>query len=225
MDGILIVDKPQGMTSHDVVAFLRKRFALKKAGHAGTLDPMATGVLVLLLGRYTKYSALFSADDKEYDATMILGARSDTADAMGRIERSAVRPDIDEKDIRDVFGRFEGEQQQKPPMYSAVKINGRKLYELARKGLEVERSPRRIFIKELKILNIAIPNISFRLICSKGTYVRQLCVDIGETLGCGAYLSRLERTRSGKFGIDQSVSMDELRKLQAEDLQNRLLQI
>jgi tRNA pseudouridine55 synthase len=223
MDGILIVNKPQGMTSHDVIDFIRGRFGIKKAGHAGTLDPMATGVLVVLLGKYTKSSQAFSADDKEYEAVMTLGGRSDTGDAWGKVVSSGMSVDFPEEQIEAAFAKYLGEIEQMPPMYSAVKVNGRKLYELARKGLTVETKPRTIHIKELKLSDISIPKISFRLTCSKGTYVRQLCVDIGEDLGCGGYLSELERTRSGKFTIDSAISVDGLKDLKAADLAKKVL--
>ncbi|MCM8761578.1 MAG: tRNA pseudouridine(55) synthase TruB [Candidatus Omnitrophica bacterium] len=211
MDGILIVNKPQGMTSHDVVDFMRRRFGFKKVGHAGTLDPMATGVLVMLIGKSTKHSNSLSNEEKEYEATMTLGARSDTGDAWGKLEPSGKLPDLRREDIEKVFAKFTGDIEQVPPMYSAIKMNGKKLYELARKGLSANPKARKIRIKELVITRIAMPEISFRVVCSKGTYVRQLCVDIGEEFGCGAYLSKLTRTRSGNCRIEESISMDELK--------------
>ncbi len=240
MDGILVVNKPQGMTSHDVVDFVRKRFGLKKVGHAGTLDPMATGVLVILIGKLTKSSNILMAGDKEYEATLTLGATSDTGDAWGKIEPSAEKNGthpkngiISEKgmcpyfftqsEIESVFNEFSGEIEQTPPMYSAVKHNGRKLYELARKGVTVEVAPRKINIKKLEIQKISLPEVSFSLTCSKGTYVRQLAVNIGERLGCGAYLSKLVRTRSGEFAINEAAGMEELRILKAVDLEKLLI--
>jgi len=222
MDGILVVDKPQGLTSHDIVDLVRKKFAIKKVGHAGTLDPMATGVLVLLLGAHTRLSGKFMTDDKDYDATMLLGVRSDTGDAWGRLEDSGNRLEYTKQEIEDIFNRFYGEIEQCPPMYSSVKVNGRKLYELARKGVTIKVSARKVIIKRLEILKQELPNISFRLTCSKGTYVRQLCVDIGDALGCGAHLSCLRRTRSGRFGISEAVDMAELEKMNMLELENRL---
>ena len=223
MNGILIVDKPQGMTSHDVVDFTRRRFGLKKVGHAGTLDPMATGVLVVLIGTYTKSSDSFLKDDKEYDATLSLGATSDTGDAWGRIEKGAETENINAKNIEDVFGRFTGPIEQTPPAYSAVKFKGKKLYELARKGIKVKVEPRKILIKELKITGINMPEVSFIVTCSKGTYIRQLSTDIGAALGCGAHLSRLRRTRSGKFTLEGAVTVGDLNGLDAQGLTARLL--
>jgi len=222
MDGILVVDKPQGPTSHDIVDLIRKRFGLKKVGHAGTLDPMATGVLVVLIGKYTKSSDLFLRDDKEYDATLFLGAVSDTGDAWGRVEKIAGTENIGAKNIEEAFNKFTGEIEQVPPSYSAVKFKGKKLYELARKGINVKVEPRKVLIKELKITGINMPEVSFIVTCSKGTYIRQLSSDIGSLLGCGAYLSRLRRTRSGKFTLDGAVTVEELKKIDNTGVEKRL---
>lgn len=222
MDGILIVDKPRGLTSHDVVAFVRKTFGLKKVGHAGTLDPMATGVLVILIGAHTKSAQAFLNDDKEYEGTMLLGGASDTGDAWGKITPSGKAADFDRAGLERVFKKFSGRIEQRPPMYSAVKYKGKKLYELARKGIVVQTKPRTVFINNLEITEVSLPRLSFKVSCSKGTYVRQLCVDIGEVLGSGAYLSALKRTRSGRFNIDQAISMDELRRLNSSELEKRL---
>ena len=218
MDGILIVDKPQGMTSHDVVDFIRKQFGLKKVGHAGTLDPMATGVLVILIGKYTKSSNSFLSADKEYDATLMLGATSDTGDAWGRVEKGASSEGIGKEKIEEVFNKFTGEIEQVPPSYSAVKFKGKKLYELARLGINVKVEPRKVSIKELNIYKISMPEISFTVTCSKGTYIRQLSADIGSALGCGAYLSRLRRTRSGGFKVDEAIGIDELKRMDSVEL-------
>jgi len=222
MDGILVVDKPQGCTSHDVVDFIRKKFGLKKVGHAGTLDPMATGVLVILIGKYTKSSNSFLSADKEYDATLSLGATSDTGDAWGNITPSKPIPCPGNDLIEAVFGRFLGPIEQIPPAYSAVKFKGRKLYEFARKGIEVKVEPRKILIKELKTHKMDGSEVSFSVTCSKGTDVRQLCADIGKELGCGAYLSRLRRTRSGEFTVKEVVTLEELKVMDAETLRKRL---
>ncbi len=225
MDGILVVDKPQGYTSHDVVDLIRKRFGLKKVGHAGTLDPMATGVLVILIGKYTKSSGSFLSADKEYDATLILGATSDTGDAWGNITPSKPIPGLAAPGIgiiEDVFKRFLGPIEQVPPAYSAVKFKGRKLYEFARKGIEIKLEPRKIIIKELKIYKINGQEVSFSTTCTKGTYIRQLCIDIGKELGCGAYLSKLRRTRSGNFTVKEAATLEELKGMDAETLRKRL---
>jgi len=222
MDGILVVDKPQGCTSHDVVDFIRKKFGLKKVGHAGTLDPMATGVLVILIGKYTKLSNTFLSADKEYDAALTLGATSDTGDAWGRVENSAGFEGVSEEKIKDAFCRFTGEIEQIPPSYSAVKVKGKKLYELARRGINMKAAPRKVIIKELNISDINMPEVSFSVTCSKGTYIRQLAVDIGSALGCGAYLSRLCRTRSGRFVLEGAITMEEVETIGAEELKERL---
>jgi len=223
MDGILIVDKPQGPTSHDIVNFIRKRFNLKKVGHAGTLDPMATGLLIILIGKYTKYSSRFLNCDKEYDATMMLGATSDTGDAWGKIIPSHVDKNITDEGIKKVFGDFLGPIEQEVPRYSAKKFKGKKLYELARKGVEVKLEPKKIMINSIDITDIKLPEISFKVSCSKGTYIRQLCMDIGKTLGCQAYMSKLRRTGSGDIKIEAAVSIEELKSIDASVLKNRLL--
>jgi len=222
MDGILVVDKPQGMTSHDVVDFVRKKFGVKKAGHAGTLDPMATGVLVLLIGAYTKRSNALMGHEKEYEATMVLGATSDTGDAWGTIEPSRGKRDVAEAEIMEVFKKFEGMQQQTPPAYSAVKVNGRKLYELARQGIKVTAAPRAVEIKKLVCARVAGPEVDFTVLCSKGTYVRALAEDIGASLGCGAYLSKLKRTRSGPYSIAQALAIEELRAMDRPGFERHL---
>lgn len=229
MDGILIVDKPQGLTSHDVVDFIRKRFGFKKVGHAGTLDPMATGVLVILIGKYTKASNTFLNEDKEYDATLVLGATSDTGDAWGKITKSAQipfpSPGLGIGILKDVFNKFLGPIEQAVPSYSAVKFKGKKLYEFARKGIEVRLEPRKVFIKKLDISNINGPEVSFNVVCSKGTYIRQLSSDIGSALGCGAYLSRLRRTRSGDFTINEAATLEELKGFDTQSLKEKLREL
>jgi len=210
MDGILVINKPQGMTSHDVVDVVRRKFNIRRVGHAGTLDPMATGVLVMLIGRATKLSNTFMSDDKEYIATLFLGKRTDTQDAAGRV--------IEEKDLNDLridavkkaFDSFLGEIEQIPPMVSAKKYKGKKLYELARKGESVPRSPCSIKIHEIEILNFNLPEIIFRVRCSKGTYVRTLCEDIGKTLGYPAHMSALTRTASGKFLLEEACTLNDI---------------
>jgi tRNA pseudouridine55 synthase len=210
------------MTSHDVVDLIRRRFRLKKVGHAGTLDPMATGVLVVLIGSYTKLSAQFMSEDKEYEGSLMLGASSDTGDAWGKISVPAKQANFTDEKIAEVFNSFVGDTEQLPPMYSSVKVNGKKLYELARKGLSVEVTPRKISIKNLDIVRISLPEVFFKLTCSKGTYVRTICADIGEELGCGAYMARLNRTRSGRFTINEAIPVEELRNMKVEDIASRI---
>ena len=217
MDGIIVIDKPKGPTSHDIVDIVRRTFNIKKVGHAGTLDPMATGVLVILTGKCTKESGRFSSDDKEYEAELTLGATSDTEDAEGVITVSGKAIDPDPVRIKEAFRAFLGPIEQVPSAYSAVKHKGKKLYELARKGIRVEIEPRRITISRLDITEISLPKVKFCVTCSKGTYIRKLAADIGQRLGCGAYLSALRRTRSGKFTIAEAVTIDKLSALRSAE--------
>ncbi len=207
--GILVVDKGKGMTSHDVVDLVRKKFGIKKVGHAGTLDPNATGVLILLLGGATKLSSRFLEQDKEYEAVMKLGEKTDSGDCDGKVIKTG-EIDVSKKEIKDAIAGFEGEIEQTPPMVSAKKVKGKRLYKLARKGLEVKRDPKKIVIKKIKVKDIDLPFVGFSVACSKGTYIRQLADDIGEKLGCGAHLTELRRTRSGSFSLEQAVALQDL---------------
>ncbi len=225
MDGILIVDKQSGMTSHDVVDFIRKKFGISKVGHAGTLDPTVTGVLIILIGKATKLSARFANDDKEYEATLALGKKTDSGDAEGKVLFEDDYDKITEARIRDIFDLFKGEIEQVPPMVSALKFRGKRLYELARRGEEAPRKPRVVHIKELKIKNIDIPHIDFSVVCSKGTYIRKLCDDIGDKLGCGGHLSYLRRLRSGEFTLEKSATMEKLKSFSKDELEKHLLKI
>ena len=209
MNGILIVDKPQGWTSHDVVAKLRGVCRERRIGHSGTLDPMATGVLVVFLGRATRAVELCENDEKEYEAVLRLGTVTNTQDMTGEVLESNPA-EVTETELRTVLARFTGPQTQIPPMYSAVKIGGRKLYELARKGQNVERQPRNITIHELELLRFEGTDARLRIRCSKGTYIRTLCHDIGAALGCGGCLAYLRRTRAGRFSAADSVTLDRL---------------
>ena len=209
MNGILIVDKPQGWTSHDVVAKLRGVCRERRIGHSGTLDPMATGVLVVFLGRATRAVELCENDEKEYEAVLRLGTVTNTQDMTGEVLESNPA-EVTETELRTVLARFTGPQSQIPPMYSAVKIGGRKLYELARKGQSVERQPRSITIHELELLRFEGTDARLRIRCSKGTYIRTLCHDIGAALGCGGCLAYLRRTRAGRFSEADSVTLDRL---------------
>jgi len=210
MEGIVVIDKPSGMTSHDVVAQVRKRFNMKRVGHAGTLDPLATGVLVILIGRSTSLFEEFCGMDKAYRATLILGRKTDSADILGKTLSLRAFEGITREDILRAFDRFSGEIDQVPPMVSAVKFKGKKLYELARSGIVVDRPARRVKVHHLQLESYAPPDIRFIMKCSKGTYVRQLAEDIGEFLGCGACISQIQRTQVGPFTIDYAVSLKEL---------------
>ena len=213
MDNVLIIDKPSGITSHDVVDEVRRRLGIRKVGHCGTLDPIATGVLVIVLNSATKLSSELSSDDKEYLCAMTLGISTDTQDRTGNILKTTKADTIGEDVIKREILSFRGEQEQIPPMMSAKYHNGKRLYKLARRGIEVEREPRSIDIKEIEILKISKPDVEFRVVCSKGTYIRTLCHDIGQKLGCGAHMAQLRRTRSGNFHIKDAISLEEIKSL------------
>lgn len=212
MDGIIIVDKPQDWTSFDVCAKIRNLSKTQKVGHSGTLDPMATGLLILFLGSATKSIDKFLNGDKGYEAEMTLGVTTDTLDATGKIltlipSESAL---ADEDRVREIFKKYVGEIEQIPPMYSAKKVKGKKLYELARKGIEIEREAKKITIYELKLHELLGSKCKFYVHCSKGTYVRQLVSDMGDDLGCGAHLSALRRVYSKPFHIAEALTIDTL---------------
>lgn len=211
-NGIINIHKEAGFTSHDVVARMRGILRQKKIGHTGTLDPQATGVLPVCLGSGTRLCDMLADRDKEYVAELLLGISTDSQDTTGRILQE--RPvEVSETQVRDVALGFLGHYEQIPPMYSALKVNGKKLYELARAGKEVERKARPVFIHELEILNMALPVVQMRVVCSKGTYIRTLCSDIGEMLGCGGTMQSLVRTRVGRFTLDGAVTLTELEAL------------
>lgn len=208
--GILIVDKPEDWTSQDVVAKLRGALHERRAGHGGTLDPMATGVLPVFFGRATRAVEFFEHAEKTYETVLRLGLVTDTQDITGRVLEQRDAASVTEADVRAVLPRFLGPQKQVPPMYSAIKIGGKKLYELARKGQEVERKPRNITIFELAVEDGSGSDWDLRVRCSKGTYVRTLCHDIGQSLGCGGCMSSLRRTRAGRFTLEQTVTMEQI---------------
>ncbi|MFH1347841.1 MAG: tRNA pseudouridine(55) synthase TruB [Candidatus Margulisiibacteriota bacterium] len=210
MEGIIIVNKPQDWTSFDVVAKIRNLSRVKKVGHSGTLDPMATGVLPVFLGKATKSVQLFTDGNKGYIAEMTLGICTDTLDATGKVTKtSPVQFQL--SNVVSVLDKYKGEIEQVPPMHSAVKVKGKRLYKLARKGIVVKREPRRVTIHNIKLLNYEgghNPKVTFEVACSKGTYIRQLVSDIGDDLGCGAHLSKLMRTYAHPFHITQTINMD-----------------
>ena len=199
INGVLLVDKGQDMTSHDVVAVARRCLNTKKIGHCGTLDPMATGMLILVVGTATRIQDLLMSEDKEYTGTMTFGATTNTQDAEGEILEQKPVPDFSKEDITAAFDQFRGDFYQTPPMVSAVKIDGVPLYKLARQGKEVVREPRFVRVYNYDISRVEMPQVDFRVVCSKGFYVRTYAHDIGEKLGCGAHLTNLRRTRSGHF--------------------------
>lgn len=210
MDGILVIDKPKGITSHDVVDVVRRRFGIRRVGHAGTLDPMATGVLVMLVGRATKSAETFLKDDKEYVATLFFGRSTDTQDATGKVLEKKDVNGLDIDTVRKALESFRGNMEQIPPMVSAKKYKGKKLYQLARKGKTVPRKPCPITIHEIELLEFAPPEVIFRVKCSKGTYVRTLCEDIGRSLGYPAHMSALKRTQSGRFSLKEARPLDDI---------------
>ena len=207
---VLLVRKPAGWTSFDVVRKVRRILGVKKVGHSGTLDPMATGLLIVCTGKKTREVGRYQDLEKEYHVRMVLGARTDSFDAETPVTEQRSIEGITEEQIRAALRAFVGPQVQLPPMWSAAKVGGKRLYKLARKGQVVERKPREIFIRAITPAEIRLPEVAFTVVCSKGTYVRALVNDIGERLGCGAHVSALERTRIGELKLNDALSIDEL---------------
>ena len=225
LEGILLVDKPKGHTSHDVIARLRKKLQMKRIGHAGTLDPMATGLLVILVGKATKASQYIVSLDKEYTGRIELGAVTNSQDAEGEIMSRMPVPDLTEDEIRRQMKSFLGDQYQTPPMHSAIKVDGVPLYKLAHKGKEIEREPRFIRIDGFELVKYEKPNIDFRLRCSKGTYVRTVAHDLGERIGCGAHLSVLVRTSTDQFSLENALPLEEILELPLREIAARLISV
>lgn len=223
LSGVLLVDKPMGPTSHDIVHRIRHNFKIKKVGHGGTLDPMATGLLIILLGRGTKLSDCFMGSDKTYEGILRLGVATDSQDAQGEIISESDPSHITEEQVLEQMRQLKGDSFQLPPMVSAIKIKGVPLYKHARKGKEVERKQRFIHIYQFKMLNFKMPDAEFVVKCSKGTYVRTLCHDIGQNLECGAHLARLRRTRSGKMDISDACTIDKIMKMSREELKKHVI--
>lgn len=220
LNGILLVNKPVGPTSHDIVDFIRVKFGIKKAGHAGTLDPFASGLLILLLGDATKRQNEFMASDKKYIVTMRLGISTDTGDLLGKTIFQSNNPCPDRETLEKILiSEFTGELVQNVPMYSAAKFKGTPLYKLARKNIKLLLPPKRIEIKEIKIVSYNPPNLELFIHCSKGTYIRQLCHDLGSRLGLGAHARTLKRTASGEFNVENAVNMDDLNQIPPGELQ------
>ena len=213
------------MTSHDVVALVRRRLQIRKVGHCGTLDPLATGLLLLTLGRGTKIQDLLMAEDKEYSGTMMLGAKTSTQDKDGEVIERREVPPLDEKTIRAAFEKFRGDFYQTPPMVSAIKQAGVPLYKLARQGKTVEREPRLVHIYRYSIDRVTLPEIDFTVVCSKGFYVRTYAHDIGAELGCGAHLYSLRRVKSGRFDVASAITVDEIKNAKPSDIATRVLSL
>jgi tRNA pseudouridine55 synthase len=225
LDGVLLVDKPGEHTSHDVVARLRRKLNMKRIGHAGTLDPMATGLMIVLIGKATKISQYLISLDKEYEGTVELGKVTDSQDADGEVLETRPVPPLTEAEVRAAMKGFLGDQYQTPPMYSAIKIDGVPLYKSARKGVEVEREPRFIRVMGFELTSFALPRFDFRLRCSKGTYVRTIAHDLGQKLGCGAHLARLRRTATDKFNVAQALTIEQIEAMPLGEIEKRLIPV
>jgi tRNA pseudouridine55 synthase len=223
IDGVLPIDKASGMTSHDVVAIVRKVLGTKKVGHCGTLDPLATGLLLLTLGKGTKIQDLLMSEDKEYVGTMKLGEMTDSQDADGEITETRPVPDLSPEQLEAAFAKYDGDFYQTPPMVSAIKKDGVALYKLARQGKTVEREPRFVHIYAHQILEVRPPEVEFRVVCSKGFYVRTYAFDIGNDLGCGAHLNALRRTKSGRFDVGMAFPAADLKTAPREVILEKLL--
>jgi tRNA pseudouridine55 synthase len=223
LDGALLVDKPSGPTSHDVVDAIRRKFGIKKVGHCGTLDPNATGLLIIVLGRGTKLSERLMGDDKVYEGTVKFGEATDSYDSDGELTGSLPVMPMTLDQLNEEAATFIGDIMQVPPMVSAIKKNGVPLYKLARKGVEVEREPRLIHVYNFRFTEYAEPLGKFRVACTKGTYVRSLAHDLGQKLGCGAHLTTLRRSASGKFDVADALTLDAVLQLSTVQLEKKVI--
>jgi tRNA pseudouridine55 synthase len=223
LDGAILIDKPAGPTSHDVVDAIRRRFQIKKVGHCGTLDPNATGLLIIVLGRGTKLSEKLMGDDKVYEGTIKFGVTTNSYDTDGEILETKIVPPLTLEQLNELAAQFIGDQMQMPPMVSAIKKDGVPLYKLARKGIEVEREPRLIHIYNFRFTNYSEPLGEFRVACTKGTYIRSIAHDLGQKIGCGAHLEKLRRTVSGKFDVADAKPLDEILKMTIAELEKRVI--
>ena len=223
LDGAILIDKPAGLTSHDVVDVIRRKFGIKKVGHCGTLDPNATGLLIIVLGRGTKLSEKLMGDDKVYEGMIKFGEATDSYDADGELTASLPVPPLTLDQLNEDAAAFVGDQMQTPPMVSAIKKDGVPLYKLARKGIEVPREPRLIHIYNFRFTEYREPFGTFKLACTKGTYVRSVAHDLGQKLGCGAHLATLRRAVSGRFDVADARSLEEVLKLSTTELEKRVI--
>ncbi len=223
LDGAILIDKPAGPTSHDVVDAIRRQFHIKKVGHCGTLDPGATGLLIIVLGRGTKLSEKLMSDDKVYEGTIKFGEATDSFDADGELVSALPVPPMTLEELNKAAAEFVGDQMQMPPMVSAVKKDGVPLYKLARKGIEVPREPRLVHIYSFRFSAYQEPMAQFRLACTKGTYVRSIAHDLGQKLGCGGHLATLRRVASGKFDVAQAAPLADVLKLSPRELEKRVV--
>ncbi|MGF1452294.1 MAG: tRNA pseudouridine(55) synthase TruB [Opitutales bacterium] len=226
LEGILLVDKPTGMTSHDVVDRLRRKLQMKKIGHAGTLDPNATGLLIMLIGKATKVSQYLMSLDKEYSGEIKLGEETTTYDSEGEVTLNAeVSAELTAEKLQAAMDEFRGDQYQLPPMFSAKKVDGVPLYKMARKGQEIEREPRFIRVERFSLEHFEPPHLRFNVACSKGTYVRTLAHDLGQKLGCGAHLSALSRTATDQFRLDDAASLESIEEMTLAEIRRRLIPV
>jgi len=223
LDGAILVDKPSGPTSHDVVDVIRRKFGIKKVGHCGTLDPNATGLLIIVLGRGTKLSERLMGDDKVYEGVIKFGEETDSYDSDGELTGSLPVMPMTLAELNEEAAKFIGDLMQVPPMVSAIKKGGVPVYKLARKGIEVEREPRLIHVYNFRFTDYAEPLGKFRVACTKGTYIRSLAHDLGQQLGCGAHLTSLRRSASGKFDVADALSLDAILQLSTVELEKRVL--
>ncbi|HTV40112.1 MAG TPA: tRNA pseudouridine(55) synthase TruB [Candidatus Sulfotelmatobacter sp.] len=223
LDGAILVDKPAGPTSHDVVDAIRRRFGIKKVGHCGTLDPNATGLLIIVLGRGTKLSEKLMGDDKVYEGTIRFGVATSSYDADGEVLDTKRVPALSLEQLNELAMPFIGDQMQTPPMVSAIKKDGVPLYKLARKGVEVEREPRLVHIYNFRFTNYTEPNGDFRLACTKGTYVRSVAHELGQKIGCGAHLAALRRSASGKFDVADATPLDAVLNMTTNQLEQKVV--
>jgi len=223
LDGALLIDKPAGPTSHDVVDAIRRKFGIKKVGHCGTLDPNATGLLIIVLGRGTKLSEKLMGDDKVYEGTIKFGVATDSYDADGEVVETKSVPPLTLEQLNEASGAFVGDLMQTPPMVSAIKKDGVPLYKLARKGIEIAREPRLVHIYNFRFTSYEPPLGRFRIACTKGTYVRSIAHELGQKRGCGAHLSALRRVTSGKFDVAEATSLAEVLKLTTAELEKKVI--
>jgi len=225
-DGVLLIDKEQGCTSHDVVNKVRRCLKIRSVGHAGTLDPLATGLLVILVGKATKLSQYLMSHDKVYDGKFVLGVETNSQDSEGEVVAQMPVPEgLNAESLQQTMNAFLGDQYQTPPMFSAKKVGGIPLYKLARQGQEVAREPRFINIARFDLLEMNLPEVSFELACTKGTYVRTVCHDLGKRIGCGAHMTALRRISSGKFSVKDAITIDQLQQMGAAAIKKQLIPV
>tara|TARA_B110000037_G_scaffold187068_1_gene217426 strand:+ start:379 stop:1101 length:723 start_codon:yes stop_codon:yes gene_type:complete len=222
-EGVLLIDKPSGMTSHDVVDKVRRKLKMKRIGHAGTLDPAATGLLIILVGKATKLSQYLMSLGKVYSGTIKLGETTNTQDADGEVMMTRPVPELDEAKVKEFLDSFIGDQYQIPPMFSAIKINGQPLYKMARQGKEVEREPRFIRVSSYELTRFEAPEVDFVMKCTKGTYVRTLAHDLGEKIGCGGHLCALRRDASDQFDVKNAVTLEAFQEMEFSEIDEILI--